>query len=101
MRGAAGPGDNHLDARFRPKQRTQKGDRAFGAPIRRMFMWNTEVLESLRRRAPAFPNPKTNHDDADQWKLAEIESFAILAFTEEADILRCFSARRDLRRCFQ
>ena len=31
---------------------------------------------------------------------AEIESFAILAFTEEADILRCFSARRDLRALF-
>src|SRR5882762_1949918 len=31
---------------------------------------------------------------------AEIESFAILAFTEEADILRCFSPRRDLRALF-
>jgi hypothetical protein len=27
---------------------------------------------------------------------ADIESFAILTFTEEADILRCFSAGRDL-----
>jgi len=31
---------------------------------------------------------------------AEKESFGILAFTEEADILRCFSARRDLRALF-
>jgi hypothetical protein len=30
----------------------------------------------------------------------ERESFGILAFTEEGDILRCFSARRDLRALF-
>src|ERR1700730_9437511 len=61
-------------------------------------MWNTELLEVFRRVFESFPSGGRSHDDSDQRGFSsQSRSFHHSRLRRrEADILRCFSARRDL-----
>jgi len=104
MRGAARAGDDYFDAALFSGGSGIVKEKIWRAVCRipPAFHVQRRALARCLRRVPEFPNRrKSPVIIPTSGVFPNVECFAILAFTKEANILRCFQRAATCVRCFQ